>query len=62
VSRGSKLVPSTWNILMLSARGHVQDKDTRENSSIGQGVKSQGKKMLQGLHLRNTLKVQLIAT
>jgi hypothetical protein len=39
-----KLVPSTWNILMLSARRHVQDKDTWENSSMGQGVRSQRKK------------------
>jgi hypothetical protein len=30
VSRERKLVPSTWNILMLSARRHVQDKDTRK--------------------------------
>jgi hypothetical protein len=29
VSRASKLVPSTWNILMLKARRHVQDNDTR---------------------------------
>jgi hypothetical protein len=62
VSWERKLVPSAWNILMLSARRHVQDKDTQENSSMGQGVRSQGKKVLQGLHLRNALKVQLIAT
>jgi hypothetical protein len=55
VSREKKLVPSAWNIFMFSARRHVQDKDTRENSSMGQGVKSQGKKVLQGLHLRNAL-------
>jgi hypothetical protein len=30
VSRERKLVPSAWNILMLSARRHVQDKDTRK--------------------------------
>jgi hypothetical protein len=59
---GKKTSSSAWNILMLSARRHVQDKDTRENSSMGQGVRSQGKKVLQGLHLRNALKVQLIAT
>ena len=29
MSRASKLVPSAWNILMLKARRHVQDKDTR---------------------------------
>jgi hypothetical protein len=42
---------------MLGARRHVQDKDTRENSSMGQGVRSQRKKVLQGLRLRNDLKV-----
>jgi hypothetical protein len=41
---------------MLGARRHVQDKDTWENSFMGQGVKSQRKKVLQGLHLRNALK------
>ena len=35
------LVPSTRNKLMLRARKHVQEKDTRENSSMGQGVKTQ---------------------
>jgi hypothetical protein len=25
-----KLVPTTWNILMLNARRHVQDKDTQK--------------------------------
>jgi hypothetical protein len=44
VSRASKLVPSAWNILMLRERRHVKDKDTQENSSMGQGVISQGKK------------------
>ena len=29
---------------------------------MGQGVRSQRKKVLQGLHLRNSLKVQLGAT
>jgi hypothetical protein len=48
-----KIVPSAWNILILSARRHVQDKDTQENSSMGQGVRSQGKKVLQVLILRN---------
>jgi hypothetical protein len=62
VSWERKIVRDAWNILMLSARRHVQDKDTRENSSIGQGVRSQRKKVLRGLHLRNSLKVQLGAT
>jgi hypothetical protein len=55
VSREIKLVPSAWKRLMLSTRRHVKDKDTRENSSMGQGVRSQGKKVLRGLHLRNSL-------
>jgi hypothetical protein len=29
------LVPSARNILMLRARGHMQEKDTREKSSMG---------------------------
>jgi hypothetical protein len=62
VLRERKLFPIAWNILMLSARRHMQDKDTWENSSMVQGVISQGKKILQGLHLRNSLKVQLITT
>jgi hypothetical protein len=62
VSWERKIVRDAWNILMLSARRHVQDKDTRENSSMGQGVRSQRKKVLRGLHLRNSLKVQLGAT
>jgi hypothetical protein len=33
------LVPSARNTLMLKARGHMQKKDTREKSSMGQGVK-----------------------
>jgi hypothetical protein len=45
VSRASKLVPSTWNIPMLRERRHVQDKDTQENFSMGQGVRSQGKQI-----------------
>jgi hypothetical protein len=57
-----KIVRDAWNILMLSARRHVQNKDTQENSSMGQGVRSQRKKVLRGLHLRNSLKVQLGAT
>jgi hypothetical protein len=57
VSWERKIVRDAWNILMLSARRHVQDKDTRENSSMGQGVRSQRKKVLRGLHLRNSLKV-----
>jgi hypothetical protein len=35
------LVPSTRNTLILKARGHMQEKDTREKSSMGQGVKTQ---------------------
>jgi hypothetical protein len=57
VSWARKPVPSAWNILLLSARRYVQDKDTHENSSMGQGVRSQWKKVLQGLHLRNDLKI-----
>jgi hypothetical protein len=41
MSVASKLVPSARNTLMLIARRHVQEKDTRENSSMGQGVRSQ---------------------
>jgi hypothetical protein len=37
------LVPSARNILMLRERGHMQEKDTREKSSMGQGVKTQRK-------------------
>jgi hypothetical protein len=37
----SILVPSARNTLMLRARRHVQGKDTQENSSMGQGVKTQ---------------------
>jgi hypothetical protein len=47
VSQESKLVPSAWNILMLSVRIHVQNKGTQENSSMGQGVRSQGKKEIR---------------
>jgi hypothetical protein len=35
------LFPSARNTLMLKARRHVQEKDTRENSYMGQGVKTQ---------------------
>jgi hypothetical protein len=35
------LVPSARNTLMLRERGHMQEKDTREKSSMGQGVKTQ---------------------
>jgi hypothetical protein len=35
------LVPSERNTFMLRARGHMQEKDTREKSSMGQGVKTQ---------------------
>jgi hypothetical protein len=62
VSWERKIVRDAWNILMLSARRHVQDKDTRENSFMGQGVISQRKKVLRSFHLRNSLKVQLGAT
>jgi hypothetical protein len=34
-------VPSARNTLMLRSRRHVQEKDTRENSCMGQGVKMQ---------------------
>jgi hypothetical protein len=37
----SILVPSPRNTLMLRARRHVQENDTRENSSMSQGVKTQ---------------------
>jgi hypothetical protein len=30
VSQEIIIVPSTWNILMIRARRHVQEKDTRE--------------------------------
>ena len=35
------LVPSERNIGMLRAKGHMQEKDTREKSFMGQGVKTQ---------------------
>jgi hypothetical protein len=35
------LVPSTRNTWMLRAKGYMQEKDTREKSSEGQGVKTQ---------------------
>jgi hypothetical protein len=35
------LVPSARNILVLRERRHMQEKDTREKSSMGQGVKMQ---------------------
>ena len=37
----SILVPSTRNTLILIARRHVQGKETQENSTMGQGVKTQ---------------------
>ena len=37
----SILVPSARNTLILRAMRHVPGKDTRENSSMGQGVKTQ---------------------
>jgi hypothetical protein len=35
------LVPSARNTLILRERGHMQEKDTQEKSSMGQGVKTQ---------------------
>jgi hypothetical protein len=35
------LVPSARNTLMLRSRRHMQERDTREKSSMGQGVKTQ---------------------
>jgi hypothetical protein len=35
------LVPSARNTWMLREKGHMQEKDTREKSSMGQGVKTQ---------------------
>jgi hypothetical protein len=46
------LVPSIRNTLMFRARKHMQEKDTRENPSMGQGVKMHRKKVLQGLRIR----------
>jgi hypothetical protein len=40
-SVANTLVPSARNTLMLRERRHVQGKDTRKNSSMGQGVKTQ---------------------
>ena len=37
------LVPSARNTLILRARRNMQEKDTRENPSRGQGVKTQRK-------------------
>jgi len=37
----SILVPSTRNTLILKERRHVHRKDTQENSSMGQGLKTQ---------------------
>jgi hypothetical protein len=37
----SILVPSPRNIVVLIARRHVQENDTWEKSSMGQGVKTQ---------------------
>jgi len=41
MSVASILVPRERNRLILRARRHVQGKDTQENSSMGQGVKTQ---------------------
>jgi hypothetical protein len=35
------LVTSTRNTFILRARGHMHENDTREKSSMGQGVKTQ---------------------
>jgi hypothetical protein len=35
------LVPSARNTWMLRAKGHMQENDTQEKSSMGQGVKMQ---------------------
>jgi hypothetical protein len=59
VSRTRKLVPSTWNILMLSTRRHVQDNDTWEKLLQGSRCQITREKVMQGLHLRNALKFQL---
>ena len=37
------LVPSARNTLILRARGHIQEKETQEKSSMGKGVKTQRK-------------------
>jgi hypothetical protein len=62
VSRASKLVPSAWNILMLRARRHVHDKDTRGKFLHGSRCQIVEARMLQGLHIRNASKVLLGAT
>jgi hypothetical protein len=62
VSWEIKIVSSTWNIPILSARIHVQDKNTHEKFLHGSRCQIAREKVLQGLHLRNDLKVQLIAT
>jgi hypothetical protein len=41
MSISSILVPSARNTLMLIERRHVQEKNTQENSSMGEGVRSQ---------------------
>jgi hypothetical protein len=35
------LFPSARNTWMLKEKGHMQEEDTREKSSVGQGVKTQ---------------------
>jgi hypothetical protein len=35
------LVPNARNTWMLREKGYMQEKDTREKSSVGQGVKTQ---------------------
>ena len=56
-----KIVRDTWNMLMLSVRRHVQDKDTRDHFSMGQGVRAQGKKATR-LAPRECSKGSLIET
>jgi hypothetical protein len=62
VSQERILVPSAKKIVMLRERRHVKENDTRGNSSMGQGVKSQRQKVLQGLHIRHASKFQLRET
>ena len=38
------IVLRTRNTLMFRERKHMQEKDTRENPSVGQGVKMERKK------------------
>ena len=49
MSLSRKLVPSAWNIMVLSARRNGKDKDTREKFSMGQGVRLERKKSVARL-------------